>query len=234
MPANDKETKETLAAGVTRRPALWSVRSLAGMGLLVALSVVIAIAFPFSVALGGVEVQKLSLNVIPVQLAGLLFGPLAGLMGGFLADLVKALLRPTGPYNPLFGISMGMMGFLPALLLGLLSGQRPKLAWEPAAPCFDRVSFLRLLPCVGVAQAVCSVGFSSAVIAWVSNVPVWSLLPTRAVNLLLYTPIACMALDECARGLRRLYVRGPKGMNSTPVPAVTPAAAVPPSVPGSF
>lgn len=100
--------------------------------LLTALSVVLARVLTLIPA----ETTRISLEAVPIVLAGLLFGPLPGACVGFAADLIGCLFSPFG-YNPIFCV--------PPILYGLLAGavrrpvtERPALlrtalAFFPAA-----------------------------------------------------------------------------------------------------
>lgn len=86
-----------------------SVRTLVGCALLTALAVVLARLLSFAPT----ESTRYSLETLPILLAGLLFGPLAGALVGFASDFLGCLLSPWG-YNPLL--------CLPPMLLGLWAG----------------------------------------------------------------------------------------------------------------
>lgn len=84
-------------------------KTLAYCALLAALSVALA-------RLAGLmpdESTRFSLEAIPVFLAGMLFGPLAGGLVGFSADFIGCLFSPFG-YNPIFCV--------PPILYGLFGG----------------------------------------------------------------------------------------------------------------
>lgn len=93
-----------------------TVKTLAYCAFLTALSVVLArLIIPMPSA-----DTRFSIEAIPIFLAGALFGPLAGGMVGFAADLIGCLFSPFG-YNPIFSI--------PPILYGVCAGLfRPLLA----------------------------------------------------------------------------------------------------------
>ena len=113
------------------RPA-FSTYSLTVCALLTAMSVVLARVL----TLIPVETTRISLEALPIVLAGLLCGPIPGALVGFAADLIGCLFSPFG-YNPIF--------CLPPILYGLLAGlvrryvlekstlPRTALAFFPAA-----------------------------------------------------------------------------------------------------
>ncbi len=96
------------------------------------------------------ETTRFSVEAVPVFLAGMLFGPLAGGLVGFVADFTGCLLSPYG-FNPIFsippilyGVCAGMcrpllkkhtnlltigLGFLPAVVFGSILWQSFALAF---------------------------------------------------------------------------------------------------------
>ena len=113
------------------RPA-FSTYSLTVCALLTAMSVVLARVLTLIPA----ETTRISLEALPIVLAGLLCGPIPGALVGFAADLIGCLFSPFG-YHPLV--------CLPPILNGLLAGlvrryvlekstlPRTALAFFPAA-----------------------------------------------------------------------------------------------------
>lgn len=83
--------------------------TLAYCALLTALSVVLARLF----GLMPEESSRFSIEAVPIFLAGMLFGPVAGGMVGFSADFIGCLFSPFG-YNPIF--------CLPPILYGVFGG----------------------------------------------------------------------------------------------------------------
>ena len=110
----------------------FSTYSLTVCALLTAMSVVLARVLTLIPA----ETTRISLEALPIVLAGLLCGPIPGALVGFAADLIGCLFSPFG-YNPIF--------CLPPILYGLLAGlvrryvlekstlPRTALAFFPAA-----------------------------------------------------------------------------------------------------
>lgn len=108
-----------------------TTRALACCALLAALSVVLA---RFIVPMPN-ETTRFSIEAVPIFLAGLLFGPVAGGLVGFTADLVGCLFSGYG-YNPIFCVPPILYGVTAGLLQGWLvkkiSLPRLALAWLPA------------------------------------------------------------------------------------------------------
>ena len=90
-------------------------KTLAVCAMLAALSVIFArLIIPMPNAF-----TRFSIEAIPIVIAGLLFGPLAGGIVGFVADLVGCLFSGYG-YNPLFCVPPILYGVLAGLLRFLL------------------------------------------------------------------------------------------------------------------
>lgn len=86
-----------------------ATKTLAYCALLTALSVVLARLF----GLMPEESSRYSIEAVPIFLAGMLFGPVAGAMVGFSADFIGCLFSAYG-YNPIF--------CLPPILYGVFGG----------------------------------------------------------------------------------------------------------------
>ena len=129
-------------ATTTARP--FTTKTLAYCALLAALSVVLA---RFLIPMPNVT-TRFSIEAVPIYLAGMLFGPMAGGLVGFSADLVGCLFSGYG-YNPLF--------CLPPILYGVFGGvfrrylaqkfSLPRLGLSFRLPWFSAPSCGRALPC---------------------------------------------------------------------------------------
>lgn len=123
-----------------------TTRTLACCALLAALSVVLArLIVPMPNAF-----TRFSIEAVPIFLAGLLFGPLAGGMVGFSADLVGCLFSGYG-YNPIFCVPPILYGVIAGLFRYRVAG-RGRLLWLI-------VSFL-------AAAFIGSVGYQSCALAY--------------------------------------------------------------------
>ena len=155
-----------------------ATKTLAYCAMLAALQVVIArLIIPMPAA-----DTRISLEAIPVVLAGLLFGPMAGAMVGFSADLVGCLFSGYG-YNPLF--------CLPPILYGLFGGLlRHYVSQKP--------NFLRVLLAYAPAVILGSIVWQSFTLAYVYNSQgafMESLilkLSTRSVQFLICWPVEAL------------------------------------------
>ena len=126
-----------------------TTKELAYCALLAALSVVLArMIIPMPNAS-----TRFSIEAIPIFMAGMLFGPVAGALVGFCADFVGCLFSAFG-YNPLFS--------LPPVLYGLFGGIFQ--AWLRKGVSIPRLTVAFAFPVV-----VGSILYQSAALAFVYN-----------------------------------------------------------------
>ncbi|MGM9662273.1 MAG: folate family ECF transporter S component [Oscillospiraceae bacterium] len=148
-------------------------RTLVALAFLCALSVVLSRILAINT-----HSVRVGLGNVPIILAGLLYGPLAGALVGFAADLVGALALSSFGYMPLLAISPILVGGLPGLL-------KPLLLRKGVTP-------LRLgIICFGTA-VVASIGWTSYCVFLLYGTPLKELLAVR-------TPLyLAMALADTA------------------------------------
>lgn len=90
----------------------FSTKTVVALGLLTAISIVLTRFCVIYIT----ETLRISFGNIPIILAGLVFGPVAGAMTGLAADIVGAVfLSGLGWYPPLT-LTAVLMGFIPGLL----------------------------------------------------------------------------------------------------------------------
>ena len=147
---------------VKKKSAGMTTKTLTCCALLAALGVVLArLIVPMPN-----EFTRFSIEAVPTVLAGILFGPVAGALVGFVADLVGCLFTPYG-YNPIFCV--------PPILYGLCGGLfRMFLA--------KKESFPRLLLTLAPAIVFGSVLYQSWALDYMYGKGFWVLLGTRAIQ----------------------------------------------------
>ena len=126
-----------------------TTKTLAYCALLAALSVVLA---RLIIPMPNVT-TRFSIEAVPIYLAGILFGPMAGALVGFSADLVGCLFSGYG-YNPLF--------CLPPILYGVFGGLLRR--WLMGKPSLPRLAVSFLPPVV-----LGSILWQSAALSYVYN-----------------------------------------------------------------
>ncbi|MBP0963173.1 MAG: folate family ECF transporter S component [Oscillospiraceae bacterium] len=82
-----------------------SLRLMVVVALLTAMQIIFSRLLSYSV-----WNMKIGLAFVPVMLAGMVFGPLAGALVGGLSDFIGALLFPIGPYFPGFTLTAALTG----------------------------------------------------------------------------------------------------------------------------
>ena len=126
-----------------------TTKALAYCALLAALSVVLA---RLIIPMPNVT-TRFSIEAVPIYLAGMLFGPMAGALVGFSSDLVGCLFSGYG-YNPLF--------CLPPILYGVFGGLLRR--WLMGKPGLPRLVVSFLPPVV-----LGSILWQSAALSYVYN-----------------------------------------------------------------
>ncbi len=93
---------------------MMTTKTIAYSAMLAALSVVLSrLVIPMPN-----EFTRFSIGMVPIFLAGMLFGPVPGALVGFVADLVGCLFSSYG-YNPVFCLSPILYGLIAGVLRGL-------------------------------------------------------------------------------------------------------------------
>lgn len=88
-----------------------STRYLAHLSMFVVLQIV------FTLFIGvTTPITRITLTFIPMAVAGMLYGPVFGLVAALSADLIRATLWPIGPYFIGFSITAAIVGALYGLL----------------------------------------------------------------------------------------------------------------------
>ena len=139
-----------------------TTKTLAYCALLAALQVAMARLFGLMPS----EFTRFSIEAVPTVIAGILFGPVAGSLVGFTADLVGCLFSGYG-YNPLFCI--------PPILYGVCGGLfRPLLA--------KRMNFWNILLTLLFPVAAGSILWQSFALGMVSGKGFMFFFTTRSIQ----------------------------------------------------
>lgn len=152
------------------RESLWklrSVKTLTAAALLMAVSVVLGY---FTIEAG--PYLKIGFSSIVNQFVYYLFGPVVGVFYGTVLDLVKFVVKPTGPFFPGFTLNAAVA----AILYGTFLYGR-KLT-------FKRVLFVHLLVVI-----VCNVWLNTLFLSMMSGKAMMVLLPLRLLKNAVMWPI---------------------------------------------
>lgn len=132
---------------MSQKPALSATKTITTCALLTALTVVLArLLIPMPN-----ETTRFSIEAVPVFIAGMLYGPVAGALVGFAADFIGCLFSPY-PYNPIF--------CLPPILYGVCAGLFRTMLWKKAS--IFRIA-LAFLPAIALGSIV----YQSFALSWV-------------------------------------------------------------------
>ncbi|EOD01342.1 folate family ECF transporter S component [Caldisalinibacter kiritimatiensis] len=110
-------------------PIKVNTKALVGTALLAAISVVL-LGAAIMVPLAGLPALRLSFFEIPIIIAGMLFGPLAGGLCGIIADLLGFLLFPKGAFFPGFTLSAALWGVIPGIIFKFMKSQNKKFNYS--------------------------------------------------------------------------------------------------------
>ncbi len=110
---------------------------------------------------------RLSIDSVPILLAGMWFGPLAGGLVGALADMLGTVLFPTGgAYFPPLTIAFFLIGLCAGFLAKIVKFKQPLLR-----------AALIVIP----AELIGSMLFKSAALSWLIGIPFAGMLATRVL-----------------------------------------------------
>ncbi|MGQ9631446.1 MAG: folate family ECF transporter S component [bacterium] len=97
------------------------------LALFAALSIVLTRLLSIRISIGGIEGIRLGIGDLPIILAGVAFGPVAGGLVGAISDAIGYFINPQGPYVPHFTVIYALMGIIP----GLFAKFGPKKKGQP-------------------------------------------------------------------------------------------------------
>lgn len=166
-----------------------NTKRLTTIGLLVGISVIFTRFLGVVMPLAGIQALRLSFGQLPIMLAGILLGPVAGAITGALADIIGGVIFPIGPYFPGFTVSTAMWGFLTPLLLRLFANEE------------RRRSYVAFLFAVFVTSLVVS-GLNTLWLAIMFQRAFWVLLPTRLLGSMLQVPLHALILHYTVKSYR--------------------------------
>ncbi len=163
----------------------FNVRTMIIMALLAALGAVFSAFLSVELNFTGVKTVEISLTPLPIMLAGIFFGPLAGGIVGFVADTAGFFMGvQVGVYNPAFSITMALFGVIAGLFY--LRSKKNSI-WKATGAAL-------------AAQIVCSVILNTLLVWAFYAVPLEVLIPPRligaAVELPLYAWLLMVLIDS--------------------------------------
>lgn len=95
----------------------FSTKTLTSLSFLVAVSIVLARILGFIIPVAGFPALKINFSTIPLILAGILYGPIAGFLAGAISDIIGYMINPQGGmFFPGFTLSAALTGMIPGLV----------------------------------------------------------------------------------------------------------------------
>ena len=133
-----------------------------------------------AIILGYITIQptesiKIGFSTIPNDIAAFLYGPVMAPIFGALMDILKYLIKPTGPFFPGFTITAAVYG----LIMGVGLYKKP-------------VSFKRLLIASGICVLICDICLNTIWLSMLYGNAVSVILPARVIKSLILWPIQCV------------------------------------------
>lgn len=142
------------------------------IAVLVAIAVVLKVGLSFTIA-----TYRFTFYDIPLMIIGMMFGPIAGLIGGFTVDWINILMPNLATGFNLFTVSSMMWGLIPGLFL------------------FKReYSILKLIIVVFITSVI-AFGINSYQLYIWTGEAMFAMLPVRLITLLIKLPIQVMLID---------------------------------------
>lgn len=155
------------------------------LALFAAISIILTRFLSFYLPIVAVNTVRISLGNIPIVLAGLLLGPVAGAATGIVADIVGTTMFSAFGYFPGFTLSAALVGFLPGIL---------KLYFKST----DKYS--NILAIVFITELITSMGLNTLWVSMLSHVNYFVMLVPRVgitlIMMLIYSWIIFILLKR--------------------------------------
>ncbi|HVI42377.1 MAG TPA: folate family ECF transporter S component [Anaerovoracaceae bacterium] len=167
---------------------VFSTKNILLLALFAAISIILTRFLSFYLPIVAVNTVRISLGNIPIVLAGLLLGPIAGAATGIVADVVGTTMFSPFGYFPGFTLSAALVGFLPGIL---------KLHFKN----LDKYSNILII--VFITELITSIGLNTLWVSMMTNVSFIVLMIPRAgitlIMMLLYSWIIYILLKRLKR-----------------------------------
>lgn len=157
-----------------------NIRVIPVLAMLVAVSIILTRTMAVMVPVAGAMTLRLSFGEIPIIIAGIIFGPLAGFMSGIAADLLGYMINTFGgAYIPGLTLSAGLTGLIPGLLLRNVSKE---------------LTFWRILGAIAISEVIVSICLNTFWLSLAMGVPFVALLPARILARLILIVIYTLVI----------------------------------------
>ena len=149
-----------------------SLKQMLVLSLLVAISVILERFLGYND-----KVLSVSLSFVPIALAGMLYGTIPALVVSALADVIGALLFPSGPFDIRFTLIAALKGAIYGYFM-----------YKPAN------TKMRAVMAQGLVTVICHLVLNTLVISTIINRGYFALLPLRLFKNLLLFPLEVLIL----------------------------------------
>jgi ECF transporter S component (folate family) len=176
-----------------------NVRSITFTAMFTALSIVFTRVF----AIINTDTLRLTIGNVPIMLAGIFFGPVAGALCGALSDILGCLL--IGGYMPYLPMTLS------PILIGVLPGVAAILAKSRIKNGISNK--LVLAATVIVTELIASFFWKSLCLSWLYGSPFTVLFAERVPLNLIQTAVEIILLYALLKGgeLLKMFGKGKKG-----------------------
>lgn len=160
-----------------------SARTLALLGIMGALSLVLSMVATISVG----SYIRIGFSGLPNRIVETLFGPVVGCIFGGAMDIIKYIVKPTGPF--FFGFTFDAM--LAGIIYGSMLYRRP-------------VSFKRIFAADLLVKLIVNCGFNTYWLSVLYGNAFFALLPLRLLKNAIMLPIDSIIQFVCLTYARKL------------------------------
>ena len=166
----------------TSAEQLRKVPALTGTAMLTALNVVVGTLFiPITPTL------RIGFSSIPAAVCGMYYGPICTGFAGVIADTLKYIIRPDGPYFPGFAVNE----FLTGMIYGCFFYKKKLTIWRVLAAKF-------------VVMLICNVILNTLCLQVLYGQAFMAILPMRALKNLIMWPIDSIVFFGIAKALEQI------------------------------
>ncbi len=130
---------------------------------------------------------RIGFGFMTQPIIAIFFGPLVACVTGIIQDIISLLLRPTGPYNPIYSLSIGIS----AIMYGMMLYKKN--------PSFMRILLTKLLVII-----VGNIIFNSIALAPTVGSGLIGILPSRLLKNIILFPIQTVIVYIVLKFVKKL------------------------------
>ncbi len=150
-------------------------KKLVYLAFLIALTIVLQRFLSIQIPMAGVAGVRIGFGGLPIIIAGVTMGPLAGGAVGAIGDVVGYFMNPQGAYMPHFTMTAALTGIIPGWIIFTLLGGKRKI-WM-------------LLLAIGVGQLTTNVILVPVFLQMLFGIPIQATMVPNFVSQFISVPI---------------------------------------------